>query len=428
MSFVDVLTVVTTSCSVLVWFVTIGFLVTLHASLVVTQEAGLQRLPEKYPSATRSIEKYESRWHVLRAAVFLAAMLCLVGAAIYFTRFLSPHDPVYTWKALIVIPLTALGLSLVLEILPRVLSEGYADLFSVRFIHIAVFLSRILYPLAWPLAYLQQRLMDRTLSEADGDNRPSHEDEIRYLVDHASTEEIEEEERELLKSVFDFGDTITRESMTPRIEIDGIEETKTVTACCDVVTTSAHSRFPVYRETIDKIRGIVHVKDLLRLVLEGRGGIPVGDVAKPVIFVPATMLINDLLQLLQNEKEQLAIVVDNYGGTAGLITVEDIVEELVGDIHDEYDNEGLVMQRMPDGSTILDARLPVDKANKILSASIRENEDYDSLGGFVYHQLGRIPKPGEQFEVDGLTIAIQSADARRIVTVRVFKNSVTEEV
>jgi CBS domain containing-hemolysin-like protein len=169
------------------WMLATSFFATLYASLLVSQEAGLERLAEKYPAATESIERNRVRWNLLRLAVFLAAIGTLMAAVFSCVQALDPESAGHPWKLGMVLVAATVGLVLALEIIPRVLSEGYADLISMRGLPIAVLLSRLLFPLAYPLTRLEQKLMTWTMSEADGDNRPSHEDEILYLVEHAST-------------------------------------------------------------------------------------------------------------------------------------------------------------------------------------------------------------------------------------------------
>jgi len=411
----------------LVWLVVSGFFTTLYASLVVTQDAGLERLIEKYPPSAERLARNEFRWDTLRAATLLSSMLSATGAITIGALALDPDAAGFRWELGIMMVGTAVLLSMLLNVFPRVLSEGYADLLSVRCLPFLVVLSRILYPLAWPLARLEQKLMRWALSGIDEENRPSHEDEIKHLVDQVSQDELEQEEREIIKSVFEFGETVTRETMTPRIDVIGLPDSATIAEVAGQLTTSPHSRFPVYHDTLDDIRGVVHVKELLRLVSEGRGGELVGAIANAALFVPGTMPINDLLQRLRAEQEQLAVVVDEYGGTSGLVTMEDVIEELVGDIHDEYDDERTVIQQLPNGSTILDARMPIDEVNKLLGASLPESEEYDSFGGFVYTELGRIPRAGEAFTAGGLSITVHAATARRIQTLEVVKSPVTNK-
>ena len=306
------------------WLTAAGFFSSVYASLVVTQDAGLQRLKEKFPNALRRIERCGNRWDLIRYAVFLSAAFCaLAGLATGFYFLPVDRGPWYLGAFVLVAPVL---LSILLKIVPRVLSESHADLISIRFLPFANVLSRVLWPLAWPLARLELGLMNWMMEEADEENRPSSEDEILHLVDQAPDEELEIEEREIIKSVFEFGETVARESMTPRVDMIGLESEATVAEASAAIKDSPYSRFPVYRENIDTIQGMVHLKDLIRLSSEGQGLDPVGEIVKDVISVPESLPISDLLKLFRLGKEQIAIVVDEYGSTAGLITMEDVLE------------------------------------------------------------------------------------------------------
>jgi CBS domain containing-hemolysin-like protein len=207
--------------------------------------------------------------------------------------------------------------------------------------------------------------------------------------------------------------------MIPRVDMEGIEDTETIETGVEHIKDSSYSRFPVYHDSMDDILGIVHVKDLLRLLSEQRGNQRIINVAKPLPFVPESMPINDLLQLMRTEQAQLAIVVDEYGGTAGLVTLEDVIEELVGEIRDEYDSEEKSFQRLSDGSAILQARVLVEDANEALDIHIPTSEEYDSLGGYIFHSLGRVPRPGETVSGRDFCITIQAANVRQIHTIRI---------
>lgn len=409
-------------------FIGAGFFSTLYAALQVTQNAGLQRLAEKYAKSATRVGRYEQRWDQLRAAALACAGLFALLAALAIGLGWARAADVPPWTPIALLLAVPPALLLGLVVVPRVIAEGYADLISIRMLPLCGLLAWVLFPLSWPLARLEHHLLGMALSGADEEDRPSHEDEIRHLVDQVSEEDLDVEEREMIKSVFEFGETVTREIMTPRVDVEGFEDDLTVADCCERAKESPYSRFPVYQETIDEVVGVVHIKDLLRLSRDGRGDEKVGAVAKEVSFVPESMPINDLLRLLRAEKEQLAIVVDEYGGTAGLVAMEDIIEELVGEILDEYDTESMVMQRMADGSAVLDARMPVDEVNELLGLSLPEDEEYDSLGGYVFHALGHIPRPGEVLETEEALITIQSATVRQLQTLRIAPRDASDKV
>jgi putative hemolysin len=317
-----------------------------------------------------------------------------------------------------ILALALFGLSLVYmlvaRIIPHVLSESYADRISLAVLPLVGIFTWVLYAFVWPLQLIEDRLLHHAMSSSDDEDRPSTEDEIKSLIAETDAEELEEEEREIIRSVFEFGDTVAREIMTPRIDISGIKDTLTVAECIDQIKESRHSRFPVYHENIDDVVGVVHVKDLLRLMAENRAKTPISQLAKRIDFVPETMPLNDLLQLMKKSRSQIVLVVDEYGGTEGLVTMEDVIEELVGDIEDEYDLEEKEFLQRPDGSIMVTARMPIDELNEALDAKLPESEEYDSLGGFIFSKLGRIPQTGETLESSGYTLRVHSATQRQI--------------
>lgn len=398
-----------------------GVFATLFSAYTLTGQVGVRRLAEKYPKAEHRLTHWAPRWDVIRFSLMLCSVLSQIGVVVFALLPMVPTGDRSVLPFIFTLVVTTLCLALVFHVLPRALSRNYADRISVASLPAASLLTRLLFPLAWPVASMAH-LLHRVFQEgADEEDRPSTEEQIRSAVNRASLEELEEEERQILESVFDFGETVTREIMTPRVDIQSLEDTETVMRCADEVKDSPHSRFPVYHESLDDVRGMVHVKDLLRLIRDGKEKELVGRVVKGVPFIPESMPINDLLTLLRSEKSQSAIVVDEYGGTAGLVTMEDILEELVGEIMDEYDKEDARIHQLSDGSAILDARTPVYEVNELLDVRIPENEDYDSAGGFVFHELGRIPRPGEVVQGDGYEITIQTASPRQLHTLRILK-------
>ena len=180
------------------------------------------------------------------------------------------------------------------------------------------------------------------------------------------------------------------------------------------------SRIPIYEETIDDIVGVVHAKDLLQFLADGQRPNSLGEIARPPYFVPEVKHIDELLAELREQRIQLAIVVDEYGGTAGLVTIEDVLEEIVGEIQDEYDREEATIERVNDAEVIMDARVGLDELNEMFDLQI-EGDDYDTVGGFVYHQLGRMPAPGDEVQADGLDLRVISVLGRRIKKIRITK-------
>lgn len=245
------------------------------------------------------------------------------------------------------------------------------------------------------------------------------EEEIKTLVD--AGEEggaIEEDEKEMIYSIFEISDTWARELMVPRIDVLAFEVETPLTEAIDALLAAGHSRAPVYENNIDNILGVLYAKDLLRHWRLGKLDVSLRSVLRPAYFVPETKKANDLLAELQQKRIHMAVVVDEYGGTAGLVTLEDIVEEIVGDIRDEYDvNEESYVERVSAQEYIFDARLDLDEVNEVLGLNL-PSDDSDSLGGFIYGQLGHIPVMGEKVQATGALFEVLVVTGRRIRKVR----------
>lgn len=248
-------------------------------------------------------------------------------------------------------------------------------------------------------------------------------EELRMLVS-ASHEQgvLEEKEEEMLHSVFDFSDTIASEIMTPRTDMVCVPATASINEFVDLALKHGHSRLPVYEEDIDSIFGAAHIRDALRAVVEHKGNSHVRELARKVLIVPENKDAGDLLTEFKKTKTHMAIVVDEYGGTRGMVTMEDLIEELVGDIADEHEIVEEFVQAQPDGSWILDARIPLDEVNEILALEI-EDEEFNTLGGHVFGELGREPMIGDEVGTELYRLVVEEADRHRIVKVRLIKKT-----
>lgn len=229
----------------------------------------------------------------------------------------------------------------------------------------------------------------------------------------------------LLRSVVEFDDTLVREVMTPRPDIVAIPSTATIDDLRRLVREQEYSRLPVYADSLDNIVGLIVVKDLIQMTAEPDGTRPVSDMMRPAAFVPETKRVVDLLREFQQGRFQLAMVVDEYGGTAGLVTVEDLVEELVGEIRDEYDSEAEPIVRESDDSYVFSAKVAIGDLTERLELEIEDGE-FETVGGYVLAQVGRVPAVGERFDLDGLSIEILEAERRRIHKVRIRRRLAAE--
>jgi CBS domain containing-hemolysin-like protein len=257
--------------------------------------------------------------------------------------------------------------------------------------------------------------------DSDDGIRPSYisEGELKAMADVAHEENvIEGEERAFIHSIIDFGDTVVREVMVPRPDMVTVEADTTVTGALETALAAGFSRIPVHAGQIDDVEAIAYTKDLMRAERVGRGSEPVLASARAAVFVPESKEVPSLLRQMQEEKFHMAIVVDEYGGTAGLVTLEDLLEELVGEIVDEFDVEEPSVERNPDGSVVVSGRYAVDDADELLGAELPQGA-WDTVGGLMLDLVGRVPDAGDSVEIDGFRLTALEVRGRRIGRVRI---------
>jgi len=253
------------------------------------------------------------------------------------------------------------------------------------------------------------------------------EEELLALADVAVEEAvIEERERALIESIIEFGDTIVREVMVPRPDMVTVPADFRVADVMEIIIMNGYSRLPAYGEGVDDIVGVVYAKDLLKADRDGQVDAEIAGLLRPARFVPETKRIADLLREMQAESFHMAIVVDEYGGTAGVVTLEDLIEELVGEIVDEYDREEAMVEPVAGGDVRVNARMSVDELNGLLKASLPTG-DWDSVGGLMFHLLGHIPVEGETVEADGFVLRADRVQGRRINRVGIMRVGSTDD-
>lgn len=256
------------------------------------------------------------------------------------------------------------------------------------------------------------------------------EDEIRRMVDVAEEEaEIEQEERELIHSVFEFGDTVVREVMVPRPDMVAMAADANWDEALKVITEAGYSRIPIFEGDTDNIIGVLYAKDLLRRMHEAKSEARVRNLARAPLFVPEQKKVSELLREMQDQHIHMAIVVDEYGGTAGLVTIEDLIEEIVGEIVDEYDREEPLVEPVDEKTIRVDAKMPIDEVNELLGVEL-PHEEWNTVGGLVFGLTGRVPQAGEEVRYDGLVFRTERVSGRRIQKVVITKTieNLSEEV
>jgi putative hemolysin len=401
------------------------FLATVDMAFGQLSDVGLRRLiteVEERPSAVAAFLKeiQEDRPH-FRFTIGAAIQIQLVAVSVLITSILL------RWFAGINLLLIALFAGLLMagifrQLIPRVISLRNPEKTLLTLLPVVKPFYRLLSFIADPLHRRAKRLRrERELAETvEEEEAEDNGDDIQALIDVGAEEGIlEEEEGELIHSIIEFGDTRVNEVMTPRTEIAALPITATVGEARDRVIESKYSRLPVYREQIDNVEGIIYMRDLLQCWPEGREDEGISSLLRPVYFVPETKQVAELLEEMQKAHVQLAMVIDEYGGVAGLVTVEDILEEIVGEIEDEDTEHEEIIEIVEgdDGYYDVLGSTEIGKIERLFDMEI-EDDDFTTIAGLVISESGYVPRAGERLNFRGLDVEVLDADERRINRLR----------
>ena len=309
------------------------------------------------------------------------------------------------------------------------------DIFLLRFtVPVVSFLTETF---LLPVMFIMKLLRDNALDQRDEEEKVGAEDEILSFVDKHSDnkdDDLEEGEKRMIRGILDLDDMTVHEIMTPRVEVKALPATASIEEAKKCFVESGHSRIPIYARTVDEIKGIIYAKDFIdQNRIEGK---TLDQLSHIPIFVPESKEVGELLEEFKRLHNHFAVVIDEYGGTSGIITFEDIIEEIIGDVQDEYDSDKEDKQKpqlMPDGSIVMEARTPVACVNEIMEAELPESDDADTIGGIICSKLGRIPDPGECFRFADSLIGVEilKADERKIHLLKLFvdeNESIREEI
>ncbi len=307
------------------------------------------------------------------------------------------------------------------EVAPKTYAVQQTDSVALRVAPIVYLLTRL--PVLGPLTRLLIWL-GNVVTPGKGLRRgpfaPS-EDEIKATVDEATKGgEIEAEEREMIHSIFEFGDTILREVMVPRPDVVAVPLDSILEEVLQVMLRTGYSCIPVYENDLDDVRGLAYAKDVLRLLNEGRGDKPLVEILREPPVLPESMRAADALREMRRRASHMAIVIDEYGGSAGVVTLEDLLEEIVGEIADEYDREEPNVEPLPDGGYRVNARLGIDEVNELLGVNLPDTE-WDTIGGLLFNLVGRVPTEGQEVDVQGLRLRAERVQGHRVGRVRIHR-------
>jgi CBS domain containing-hemolysin-like protein len=408
----------------LVWLFVVA---SYETTFAISSKSVLEKMAESGASHTQAMLRiYEPRLRLRLMARLGEAIGIIVLALSLF--FLAQALTLASYVSAALALLGALGLFMVVATPRRIRFDEEGDEVRVPIVALAYV---PVHALLLPLTNLLERLS--SFDYSDEDFRAEKEEELRSIVEsEGESGVLEEGEREMIEGVFGFHDRIVREVMIPRVDMVAIDQSASLKDLIDLIRDKGHSRLPIYRESLDHIQGIVYAKDLLQILVSR----PEIDLSTPInqlltsqqedglrfthepYYIPETKKIDILLNDLRANKIRLAIVLDEYGGTAGLVTTEDLVEEIVGEIQDEYDEEeALHHWEVPGEVLIANARIDIDDLNKLLSTDLPRT-GFETLGGFIYDHLGSIPAEGLAFKVNDLDLDILKVEGQRIAQVK----------
>jgi putative hemolysin len=377
---------------------------------------------------------------VIQIAITFIGFLSSAVAAVSLTNGLTdliasaglPPGTASAIALVVVTSLVALFSIVVGELVPKALALAYPDRTSLLLAGPVDLLGRLLSPLVRLLTWLTRLLVRPFGAEVTKEAQITAE-ELKLIVERGGDEGVlEAEEQQMIHAVIELGERRVHEVMVPRIDIVGIEADADLATAVERIVAEGHSRLPAWERSLDDIVGVLYAKDLLPLLGRPAEERPtVRSLLRTPVFVPESMSIDDLLHEFQRRKVHLAIVGDEYGGTAGLVTIEDLLEEIVGEIQDEYDEEEEMIVRLDDERVRFDGRASVDDLEEVwedlhLDELLEDQDEYDTIGGLVFHRIGGVPQPGDVVKVDGLTLTVESTDGRRVSKVLVTRERSAE--
>jgi len=407
-----------------IWWWALAVVLVLFGSVLAAAEASLTRtsrvralaLEEERRTNAETLVKIESDPPRYLNAVYLAVMFVQNGSAI-LVAILAEREFGSTWVTLASFLFTLLYFVFV-EAMAKTFAVLHTDRVALTLAPIVWFLGRLLeIPTKLLIGLANVLLPGKGLKQGPFVS----EEEIRSMAEVGHEEgSIEEGEKELIHSIFEFGDTIVREVMAPRPDIVAIEDHKTLRDVQALVLRHGYSRIPVFHESLDDVKGVVFAKDVLKALHQGQRDMPLSEIMRPAHFVPESKKVADLLKEMQQEKFHQALVYDEHGSVTGIVSLEDLLEELVGEIADEYDREEPEVLELGDGVYRVSGKASIDDVNELLGTELPD-EEWDTVAGLLLDLLGRMPERGEETTFRGLSLKAERVQGRRIATVMITR-------
>jgi len=400
-----------------------GFFAMSETCITRTNRARAYRLVEEKRRGAASLMRIVDNVAPYLNVVLLLTLLCTIGGTTLATILAARH--LHRFAELV----STVGMTILLfifaEVTPKTWAVQQTDKWALRVAPVLVTLNRAIGPVAYALVKVANLVMPgRGLPEGP----LATEEEIRAMAEVASEEEsIEEQEKELIHSIFEFGDTLVREVMVPRPDIVAAPVDSDLRTILDLLLKHGYSRIPVYRADMDNMEGVVYAKDVLRHLHAGREDVPIDKIMREPLFVPESKRVSELLREMQLRRIHIAVVLDEYGSVSGLVTIEDLLEEIVGEITDEYDREEVHVEPVDEDSFRVSGRVPIDEVNDLLDVELPHDE-WDTVGGLIYGLLGAVPTQGATVAYDNLTFTVEKVQGRRIAKVLITRRPVEEPV
>ena len=406
-----------------------GFFVASEIALVSIRRSRVEQLVEEGNRGARRVRKLlDDPGRFLAVAQigltflgFFASAYAAVSLTDRLTGLLEGVAALHEYAAgislVIVTVLLAVFTIVFGELVPKTLALAFPERFALAVSRPIDIIGRLLGPLVALLTGITRAVTRPFGADPTRESQITAE-ELRLIVERGGQQGVlEAEEEQMINAVIELGERRLHEVMVPRIDIVALPVAATLEEAIDTIVEEGHSRVPVYQESIDEIVGILYAKDLLPYLKTSAEPRPaIRAILRTPVFAPESMSIDDLLHEFQRKKVHIAIVLDEYGGTAGLVSIEDLLEEIVGEIQDEYDVEEEMVVRLSDDEIRIDGRVAVDELAELFDTAfeLEDEDEYDTVGGLVFHRIGRVPVPGDQVEVDGLRLTVESTDGRRV--------------
>jgi len=381
------------------------------------------KLKEEHTTSAKRIVRLLNDQRKLLITILTGNTLVNIGSAVIATiltvKLIQQYHLSETWSMFIEVVVVTFLILIFGEITPKVAAVKR----PVAFARKVVFWIDLIYLVFYPISASLERftLFFSRVFHLEKKEHFLSEDELKTLIELGEEKgTIQEEEKEMIDSIFEFGETTVREIMLPRIDMVCVEVSTPIEELIELIQKEGHSRIPVYEERIDNIVGIIHAKDLIPFLANSQKVSDLRKLARPAYFIPESKKIDDLLREFQQEKVHMAIVVDEYGGTAGLVTLEDVIEEIVGEIQDEYDREQPLFKKIAENIWLVDAKIDISEFNETFPEPLPEDEDYESLGGFIFDITGDVPAEHEVIQWNHYKFQIEKLEGQRIAEVKVI--------